>query len=257
MLVYLNQGERQYHEVPVLPIRRGCWEFQAVIDGRCGPTRIPGDNATLRSQSLWLFPPDDVHGWTGEPETPCQIVVAHFDQVPEPLSTTGPRVIALSDEQCQTLRGMFAELEDDYVQPTQVTALRAERLLLELSLIALADSRKPGTDVARTKASAALAWYAEHLPDGPGVEEVAKAVSTSPSHLRRLFLEAMSMSPLEAMKQVQHDRAKQLMAGTKLPLSQIARACGYSAQSVFSRDFAKRQQITPQAWRTHAAQNGG
>lgn len=250
MLTYLNQGERSFHERPTMPYRRGVWEFFAVVAGRCAPTDRPGHHPDLTETRLWVMPPDDVHGWTGEPGRPCQILVAHFDTVPQPLADLNQRQsVPLTPDQSDKLRAMFLELEDDYVQPTELTRLRAERLQLELVITALAGAESVTRDTAGHKVAAGLAWYAEHLAQRPSVEDVAKAVSVSPSHLRRLFLQAMGVSPLEAMKRVQHDRAKQLMQATDLPLSDVSVACGFSAQSVFSRDFAKRQNITPQAWR--------
>ena len=250
MLTYLNQGERNFYEHPTLPYRRGAWEFFAVIDGRCAPTNRPGDQPELAEARLWVMPPGDLHGWTGEPDQPCQILVAHFDAVPDPLALFNKRrSIALRPDEVSKLRDMFLELEDDYIQPTEITRLRAERLKLELAITVLADAERTTRDTAAHKAAAGLAWYAEHLAQRPRVEDVARAVGVSPSHLRRLFLQAMGISPLEAMKQVQHDRAKQLMRTTDLPLGDVSVACGFSAQSVFSRDFAKRQNITPQAWR--------
>lgn len=250
MLTYLNQGERSFYERPTLPYRRGVWEFLAVIDGRCAPTDRHDHRPTLESARLWIMPPDHAHGWTGEADQPCRILVAHYDAVPGPLARTQqPRSVALHPEQIIKLQQMFLELEDDYVQPTELTRLRTDRLQLELTITALADAEVTTRDTAGHKVAAGLAWYAEHLAQRPSVEDVAKAVSVSPSHLRRLFLQAVGVSPLEAMKRVQHDRAKQLMQRTDLPLSDVSVACGFSAQSVFSRDFSKRQHITPQAWR--------
>ncbi len=254
MLTYLNQGERSFFERPTLPYRRGVWEFFAVVRGRCAPTDRHDHRPALESARLWVMSPDHAHGWTGEPDQPCHILVAHYDAVPAPLAHTDrPRSVALTPEQIDKLTGLFLELEDDYVQPTELTRLRADRLQLELVITALADAEGTTRDTAGHKVAAGLAWYAEHLAERPGVEHVAKAVGVSPSHLRRLFLQAIGISPLEAMKQVQHDRAKQLMQRTDLPLSDVSVACGFSAQSVFSRDFAKRQRITPQAWRNAKA----
>ncbi|MBB6430389.1 AraC family transcriptional regulator [Algisphaera agarilytica] len=250
MLTYLNHGERSFFEHPTLPVRRKGWEFLAVVEGRCAPTERPGQRPHLEGDRLWAMPADGVHGWTGVPEEPCQILVAHFDQVPEALSQHQRAIsVPLTPEQVAKLKSLFLELEEDYIQPTELTRLRAERLLLELSITVLADRESNTRDTAQHKVAAGLAWYAEHLAQRPSVEDVARSVSVSPSHLRRLFMQAMGVSPLEAMKQVQHDRAKQLMKRTDLSLNAVSAACGFSAQSVFSRDFAKRQNITPQAWR--------
>ncbi|MEM9420737.1 MAG: AraC family transcriptional regulator [Planctomycetota bacterium] len=196
------------------------------------------------------MPADEVHGWTGDPNASCMILVAHFDRVPDALSNLNRSLsVPLKPQQISKLKELFLELKDNYTQPTELTRLRSERLLLELTITALADTESNTRDTAKHKVAAGLAWYAENLSQRPSVEDVARSVSVSPSHLRRLFMQAMGVSPLEAMKQVQHDRAKQLMKRTDLSLNAVSAACGFSAQSVFSRDFAKRQNITPQAWR--------
>ncbi|MEM1108278.1 MAG: AraC family transcriptional regulator [Planctomycetota bacterium] len=250
MLTYLNQGERHFFERPTLPVHRGVWECFAVVEGACGPIEHPGDRPDLYEHRLWLMPPDSVHGWTGQQDEPCQILVVHFQSLPEPLGLNQqPVSVELEADQIDKLREMFTELEAIYIQPTELTKLQAERLKIELCITALANSHVNTGNTAEHKVAAGLAWYAENLAQRPGVEDVARAVAVSPSHLRRLFLQAMGVSPLEAMKKVQHDRAKQLMLRTNLALSDVSAACGFSAQSVFSRDFAKRQNITPQAWR--------
>ncbi len=45
------------------------------------------------------------------------------------------------------------------------------------------------------------------------------------------------------------ERAKQLLAGSELPLAEVALSVGFKNQSHFSTLFRKFTEITPKAWR--------
>jgi transcriptional regulator GlxA family with amidase domain len=49
------------------------------------------------------------------------------------------------------------------------------------------------------------------------------------------------------MERVKH--AKELLRGTKLPIAEIAVACGFADQSHLTRVFSKVLHIGPAAWR--------
>jgi AraC family transcriptional regulator len=44
-------------------------------------------------------------------------------------------------------------------------------------------------------------------------------------------------------------RAKDLLRGMKMPIAEIAGACGFADQSHFTRVFSKAFRISPGAWR--------
>ncbi|QDU32746.1 Arabinose operon regulatory protein [Poriferisphaera corsica] len=257
MLGYIGLGTRHYGDYPTQPVTRALWEFQAVVEGYAAPLLPENMNPDLKSHTMWVFAPHQLHGWTGLPNTGCRVFVAQFDQVPDALrhhvTDNGPLCAPLGPEQSQALYQSIREVVPDYEYPTGLSNMRFDKLLLELSLSALKDvpmtaSITPEKESHR-KVAHALSWYAENLASNPSVEIVAAAVRISPSHLRRLFNQVESQSPIAMFKQIQIGRAKELMSQTNLPLRDVARACGFSEQSIFSRCFKQQTTLTPRNWK--------
>lgn len=249
MLGFLRVASVDWAFKPNLPNRRGGWEFQAVVAGRCAPIDRIDQAPPLRGRRLWVFPPGDLHGWVGEPGKPCRIAVAHFDGVLEPLQQHGRIEVALSAAEARRVEKLILQLIPDYRRPTTLTPLRVQRVLIELTLLALSGTTERPHDFASTKVNQAMAWFTEHMDSGPSVPEIARAVHVSPSHLRRLFAEAGADAPLTEMRRLQHQRAEHLLRHTDLPLHQAAEACGFHSASDFSRVFRKATGHPPSKWR--------
>ncbi|QQE10761.1 helix-turn-helix transcriptional regulator [Planctomycetota bacterium] len=257
MLGYIGLGTRHYGDHPTQPMTRTLWEFQAVVDGYAAPL-VPDDmHPRLHEHTMWVFAPNQLHGWTGRPRVGCRVLVAQFDQVPDTLreyvTEHGPLKAKLGQDRAIELYHMIKEVLPDYEYPTGLSNMRFDRLLLELSLSALKDvpmteSITPEKESHR-KVAHAMSWYSENLMSNPSVEDVAHAVHISPSHLRRLFNQAESRSPISMFKQIQIKRAKELMSRTNIPLRDVAKACGFSEQSIFSRCFKLQTGLTPRNWK--------
>lgn len=67
-----------------------------------------------------------------------------------------------------------------------------------------------------------------------------------------LFAEAFGDTPHRYQTRLRLDRAVQLLAGTGLPLVDVALASGYPDQTTFTRSFTRRFGQPPGAWRASA-----
>lgn len=257
MLTYIGTGERRYGDKPVHPNRRRWWEFQCVVAGRCARTTSASAAEPLLRRRMWVSPPGDLHGWAGVPGERCEVLVFQFDTAPELLrrevARRGALSVGLGGADVRRLRDLAALARAEQQRPTALSALRFDRVLLTLSELALRhlqDAPPPSpADAARQKVAAALAWHAEHMSSRPSVAALARVVSVSPSHLRRLFHATRGESPLQAMRRMQIERARELLDGSGLPIKVVAEACGFSSVSVFSRAFKTGTGIAPSAWR--------
>jgi AraC family transcriptional regulator len=79
--------------------------------------------------------------------------------------------------------------------------------------------------------------------------EIAEAAELSPYHFARSFKQTTGVTPIQFLMQRRIERAKQLLAGSELPLAEIALSVGFKNQSHFSTLFRKFTEITPKAWR--------
>lgn len=235
------------------------WEFYAVIDGRCGVTLSDRARPVFHERTLWVFAPDCSHAWGDDGRHTYHRMSFHFGSVPYPLDEIARQHGGwlrrdLSDADIARLRQIAAALEPHYCQPVIASPLHFQRALTDLALLMLeGDSHAAApltlTDVTTFKVERALSWYAEHLPDNPSVKEVADAVHTSVSHLRRLCVEARGAGPKDLFRRIRLERAQDLMGRTNRTLDEIARECGYASASHFCREYKAVYHFTPSTWR--------
>jgi AraC family transcriptional regulator of adaptative response / DNA-3-methyladenine glycosylase II len=79
--------------------------------------------------------------------------------------------------------------------------------------------------------------------------DVAAKLGVTDRHLRRIFLAAHGVSPIDYWTTQRLLLAKQLLTDTTLPVTQIAWQCGYSSQRRFNAAFRERLRLQPGALR--------
>jgi AraC family transcriptional regulator len=94
-----------------------------------------------------------------------------------------------------------------------------------------------------------LTYIEEKLAEPVGVRELASQVHMSPFHFARRFKQAVGTPPHGYITQVRIERAKQLLAGTNLPLIEVATRVGYRTQAHFTGVFHRYVGTTPRAYR--------
>jgi AraC family transcriptional regulator of adaptative response / methylphosphotriester-DNA alkyltransferase methyltransferase len=77
------------------------------------------------------------------------------------------------------------------------------------------------------------------------IEEVARRVATSPRQLQRAFAEAGGVGFRASLRRIRLSHAAELIAGTDLPVSHVARRVGYRDVSQFSKAFSREQGVSP------------
>lgn len=81
------------------------------------------------------------------------------------------------------------------------------------------------------------------------IEDVAKHVHISASHLRRLFKKSLRLSLGAYIRQARIHRASFLIRSTQMSFSQIATKCGFSSLFSFSRTFMQEVKMSPTSYR--------
>ena len=90
-----------------------------------------------------------------------------------------------------------------------------------------------------------------HLFEPISVQDVASAVSLSPSHFSRQFKARTGYSPYEYIVLRRIDKAKYLLTSTKQSVGEIAYATGYNSEENFSHSFQKHVGISPGLFRKY------
>jgi LacI family transcriptional regulator len=94
-----------------------------------------------------------------------------------------------------------------------------------------------------------MGFIEAHAQDNIQVEDLVRETDVSRSTLERLFREQTGRSPAEEIRRMRMERTRELLLHTDRPLIEIARDCGFSHLSLFSRTFKQVQGVTPSEFR--------
>jgi AraC-like DNA-binding protein len=89
----------------------------------------------------------------------------------------------------------------------------------------------------------------DDLAGDTSLSELAALCGLSRSHFIRAFKQITGMPPHRWLLTQRVKHAKALLRGTKLPIADVAVACGFADQSHLTRVFSKAFRISPGAWR--------
>jgi AraC family transcriptional regulator len=89
----------------------------------------------------------------------------------------------------------------------------------------------------------------DHLSSRLDVRALARVVGLSASHFSRAFQKAVGVPPHRYVVQCRVIRAKELLATTRLTLTEIALTCGFAEHSHFSRRFHEFTGVAPREFR--------
>jgi len=87
--------------------------------------------------------------------------------------------------------------------------------------------------------------YPQRLP----IEELAAACRLSPSRFMRLFRERMGTTAHKFLERVRITEAGRLLRTTRLPIADVATACGFYDHSAFVKRFRRHTGLAPLAYR--------
>src|SRR5665213_4245861 len=83
------------------------------------------------------------------------------------------------------------------------------------------------------------------LDDGASLEDIADEFELSSRQLRRIVQKEIGVSPIELMQTRRLLLAKQLLTETKLPVTEIAYASGFSSLRRFNDAFSTHYRLPP------------
>lgn len=95
----------------------------------------------------------------------------------------------------------------------------------------------------------AMRLIAEGALDGGGVDVLAERLGIGARHLARLFKKHVGATPTQAAQTARVQRAKRLIDGTDLSMTEIALAAGFGSLRRFNAVFAKVYRRPPTAIR--------
>jgi AraC family transcriptional regulator of adaptative response / DNA-3-methyladenine glycosylase II len=93
------------------------------------------------------------------------------------------------------------------------------------------------------------------IDEGAGLEDIAAEFGISSRQLRRIVQKELGVSPIELMQTRRLLLAKQLLTETKLPVTEIAFASGFSSLRRFNDAFGRQYRMPPSHLRKRATEH--
>lgn len=102
------------------------------------------------------------------------------------------------------------------------------------NFMALNSGGTPGHQIVRS-----MSWLKQHFDESISIDTLAEQVQMSPSTYRQHFKHVSGMSPLQYLKQIRLQEARQLMLNAGLDAGTSGLKVGYESVSQFSREYAR------------------
>ena len=92
----------------------------------------------------------------------------------------------------------------------------------------------PSRQIAQT-----MSWLKQHFSESITIDSLAEQAHMSPSTFRQHFKAVAGISPLQYLKQLRLQEARQLMLNEGLDAGASGLSVGYESVSQFSREYAR------------------
>ena len=90
-----------------------------------------------------------------------------------------------------------------------------------------------------------LEWIGHNLSNELSNVELAERAGVSESHFRRIFQDAMGMTPHRYVLRLRLERVHELLTRTSFSIARVAAQCGFNSQSHMTACFSAAYGITP------------
>ncbi|MCR4877111.1 MAG: helix-turn-helix transcriptional regulator, partial [Clostridiales bacterium] len=126
----------------------------------------------------------------------------------------------------------------------ELTAIR-EPMLREYCALAGAARKKEFSPAVQQAVNLVDAGFSEHIT----LQDAAEEVSLSANYLSLRFRQETGKTFSEYLTDVRMERARQMLAGTDLPVTVVAAECGIPDNNYFSRLFRRTENMSPREYR--------
>lgn len=165
-------------------------------------------------------------------------------------------VIHFSHEDALKLKKTMISLYEGFgTQPEQETRTISGLFEVFSRLIHAAPRPQPESSSARIYIKNAVKFIQCNYSNNIDVSDIADHVGLSRSHLYRIFVQHLALSPNEYLTQYRINQACVLLRSSPLSIGEIAGSVGFEDQLYFSRVFKKIKGVPPSHYARKIAEN--
>lgn len=214
-----------------------------------------GDTRELRPGQLLLVPPGHEDRWQWDRHQPTTHGYVYFrfssDRRTRSDSDPWPLLRSMShDDPLPTTLRYLLNL-DMTAERDQVTAAEIVRFVLTLFVRGAPGHQRAGLPPAVDAVIEHVyqVWTPSGVARAVSLDELAAAASVSSGHLCRLFADRFGVGPITAFELLRLARAATLLSQSDVPITAIARTCGFADPEHFSHRFRRVYDQPPGRYR--------
>jgi AraC-like DNA-binding protein len=184
-----------------------------------------------------------------------------------PIYFQDAHLLTLTELLLEDLRAMLPKMSATTRHYLLLLWLRIERILASNKLLIsekptmnrYGEEEPPREETSPTDTNEMLAQRAQrfiqaNLTTPLTVQRIADHLYISPTHLSRIFVRELGVSPMRYASAARMESARSLLVETQYPIQYISNFFGYSSPDVFSRAFKQHFNTSPQRYR-HSFRN--
>ncbi|MBL4702319.1 MAG: AraC family transcriptional regulator [Phycisphaeraceae bacterium] len=249
------------------------YEIVLFLTGQ-GRVTIQSQTIDFQAGHLFLFCPFVPHAIEVDASEPCEHLAIHFDVtqgVPladDCLEERGPYEVRLSHglawpthlvlPSSHSIESMLRRVIQMHNAPEPIARLSSLTYLSQvlIEMFTLEAHRDVGHKdatfsqaVCRIKFERSIRYVQQHLASDITVDDLADAAELSASYITRLFKQWVGTTPMNYLRQVRVERARQLLADVDLSIQQVGAQVGLRDPYHFSKVFRRIDGLSPSAFR--------
>ena len=246
------------HDWELAPHRHARLHQVLLVEKGGGSVTLDGKSHPLSQGSLVNVPPNHVHSFRFEKDTRGWVTTLADELMDELLVGVGTQRSEINQATVLQSDAFIAKtvqqiwLEFSSQEKARALMLRGLSGVLlawvarQLAAASIGDAQANDSVLVQRFKALIEQNFASHWK----VSQYAKALSISPTHLRRLTRATNGMSALRMIEARLMREARRNLAYTNLSISSIAYTLGFSDPAYFSRVFTRDAGISPKAFRS-------
>ena len=240
-------------------------EIEIVVPGERAVAEVAYQTAnglhqrrSVSDRHVSIIPAGQSHLWTWQRETDLTIFLLSPSLVEAVAHESGMRRVDLVEDYAAfdpLIWNLGREVRSELRRHRQVATTHLESVAMVLArhvLMTYASTPLPARDdtgLPRYKLRRAIEYIRENMEKEISFRDIALHLQMSPFHFSRMFRHSTGEPPHQYITRCRMDRAKALLAETRLPIADVAFEVGYKSQSHFTTCFGKLIGVTPAAFR--------
>lgn len=251
-IMHVEQGDEQF-SIDFFDKKGGAWkrrlhyhdfyELEFVISGSAANV-INGMRFELSRGMMFLVRPTDVHRYEIEPGEEIRVCTVRFtsamlDRNIVPALAGSSPLIADFSESFDFLNALFDETRREYLSRGEFSDILFSGVCERLAIMLCRKTSNTVPSAVNRIAAAAVGLINLGYSGRLTVQSAANELGVSPNYLGKVFSESMNMTFVEYLRRVRLIYALNRIINTDDTLQRIALESGFSAQSVFTREFRK------------------